>query len=330
MLNKIIIISLFVFLQSNVSGQNIYLCFEPIKHDIENGEWEKIDDHLDEMHAQYADSIIVPFTLNRIGNELFEIQDLDKIYKYSKLMLEYDSNKSKTKFPESSDQKWEWYCKYLATQRIYYWGHFYLASAYLHRKQYDSCLLHLDSSFIQNYTSLPRRYTYNVSAGIQLTMMRSICLEGKEQYEEARKILLPYLFLDNFDEVPNYYNHCDIVNQYFKLIEKSNGDSISNFSPTNIFTINKKIMEENKRWKKHELSPPTEYSDSNDSIALPSGWRQFQGSPEGNYIRVEDVYVPIAVDYYYYLRLEENMKFSLDEYLKTTEFYSQYFQRKDF
>ncbi|MFT6921498.1 MAG: hypothetical protein ACJA1C_000495 [Crocinitomicaceae bacterium] len=302
-------------------SQNLFLCYEPIKQDLKNGEWNKIDAHLDSMYTEFSDSTIVPFTLNRIGDAFFKSQNFNQLYKYSKLMLAYDYEKLETRFPESSSSKWDWYCRYLPTTKIYAWGHFYLAASYLERKQYDSCLVHLNQTSIENYTSIPRRYSYNVSAGIQTTMMRSICLEGLGQMEEAREMLLPYLFLDNFSEVPNYYTHCDVINQYFKLLEKFRPNNLPFFSTDAVFTIKEKAS------KKKRGFQPTEYTASNDSIVKPSGWHTFEFSPAGRFIRVEDIYVPIYVDSWYYMALEENVEFSIEEYLKQTEFYEIYTKR---
>jgi hypothetical protein len=302
-------------------SQNLFLCYEPIKQDLKNGEWNKIDAHLDSMYIEFSDSTIVPFTLNRIGGELFEVQNFEQLYKYSKLMLTYDYEKLETGFPERSSSKWDWYCRYLPTNKIYDWGHFYLAASYLDRKQYDSCLVHLNQTSIENYTSIPRRYTYNVSAGIQTTMMRSICHEGLGQIDEAREMLLPYLFLDNFSEVPNYYTHCDVINQYFKLLDKSSANNTRLFSTEAIFTIEKIESKKKKNFQ------PTEYTPSNDSIVKPGGWSTFEYSPAGRFIRVEDIYVPICVDVWYYMALEENVEFSIENYLKQTEFYDIYAKR---
>ncbi|MCH2226110.1 MAG: hypothetical protein MK066_15180 [Crocinitomicaceae bacterium] len=325
-MSRITIIFLITVLQNFSYGQNIHLCYEPIKQDVISGEWDNIDSHLDSMYNKYSDSIIVPFTLNWIGNELYKIQDFNQLYKYSKLMLEYDYKKLKTRFPEKSRTKWDSYCKYLPTQRIKNWGHFYLASSYLDRKQYDSCLLHLDSSSIENFTSIPRRYTYNVSAGIHVSFMKSICFEGKGQLDEARKILIPYLFLDKFPDVRNYYGHSDIVNQYIKLLEQSKIDSTLRFSISDIFTIEQMTMNEgNVDQNRRELLPPPEYTKSNDSIITPSGWSTFKRSPVGNYIRIEDIYVRICRDYN--RELGGSVDLSLEEYIKRTEFYRLYYER---
>ena len=286
-MNRILTLFLVTVVHGFSYGQNLYLCYEPIKQDIKKGEWENIDAHLENMYAEFSDSLIVPFTINRIGNELFEIQDFDKLYKYSKLMLAFDHEKLNTRFPESSNQKWDAYCRSLSKYRIQNWGHFYLASSYLERKQYDSCLIHLDQSNIGNYSSLPRRYTYNVSAGIHTTVMRSICLEGLGKFSEARKMLVPYLFLDKFYEVPYYYTHCDVIDQYFKLFDKSNNDSPHNFSSQNVFIIEAIYKNEKGSF------PRTEYTASNDSIVKPSGWSFFEYSLAGKFILVEDSYVPI-------------------------------------
>lgn len=313
-MSRILIVFLITWINSLSYCQSYNLCYEPIKKDINNGVWDSLDVHLDAMYLNHSDSLIVPFTLNRIGDELFEAQDFDRLYKYSKLMLSYDHINLKTKFPESSNKKWDAYCRSLAKGRIHGWGHFYLASSYLNMNNYDSCLLHLDSSSIFNYSSIPRRYTYNLSAGIHLTMMKSLCLEGKGQIEEARKVLLPYLFLDSFPEVKNFYTHSDLLNQYFHLIQKSKFDLSGTFDVNNVFVIEEK--------KKPEYGfHSTDYSIYNDSIISPSGWNTYQRSPIGSYIMVEDVYVVIRVNPMYYLALGDSSSFSLPVYLKQTEFY---------
>lgn len=325
-MNKLTIFFFIIVFQSFSFGQNPGLCYEPIKRDMKNDKWDDIDLHLDSMYLKYSDSIIVPFTLHRIGRKLFQIQDFDRLFKYSKLMLEYDYSKLKTKFPESSKTKWESYCKDLPTRQIYNWGHFFLASACLERQQYDSCLIHLDSSSIENYTSLPRQYKYNLCAGLHLTMMKSICLEGKGKIDEAREILIPYLFLDKFQDIKNFFDHTDIVTQYFKLKKQSATNSQSIFSPPHFFSINK-ILEEKVKRKDGKFPPPQEYTESNDSIVTASGWYYYQRDPVGSYIRVEDNYVRIYIDQSYYSGLGENKTFSLTEYINQTEFYRQYRQR---
>lgn len=306
------------FAISNISGytQNIYLCYEPIKEDISENNWSNIDLHLDTMYSLYSDSIIVPFTLSRIGDELYKKQDLALLKKYAIRMLNYDSKESKTKILENTRTKWEWYCKFLPTSKIYNYGHFYLASSHLHYEQYDSCLIHLDSSFIENYTSLPRNYTYNLSAGLHKTVMRSICLQEKGFIDSARKVLIPYLFLDSLPEVDHFFNHKDAVTQYLNLRKQSNQDSLTTFDKTKILKIERLNNSKDSKY------PQITYSTTNDSIVKPSGWYSYQNNPSGNYIRVEEFYVPVYLNIYkYFTTKEKHDNFTIEKYIEQTEFY---------
>ncbi len=285
---------------------------------MESNNWNDIDSDLDSLYLKHSDSILVPFTLYRIGDEAYKILDFEKLYKYSKLMLAYDHKKLKTNFPKSQMTKWDWYCKYLPTSKIYNWGNFYLASAYLERKQYDSCLFHLDSSDIGVYVSLPSEFTYNISAGLQKAVMRSKCLQGLGNIDSARKVLIPYLFLDKLKIGENFYSHKELLKQYFDLLELSSVRDSFDFSLDKIFEI-KEITD----YSKNRFSS-REFSESNDSIVYPNGWRTYKWSDmSGNYIKVEDIYVPIYFNYFEWCRIID-CKTKVENYLLLTEFYTRY------
>jgi len=298
------LIILLFLIQNICFGQGKNICYEPINNEIIKGNWENIELHLDTMYSKYSDSLIVPFTLFRIGEESYKIQDFEKLYKYSKLMLGYDYKKLETKFPDKSNTKWDWYCKHLPTQLIYDWGHFYLASAYLNMHLYDSCLYHLDSSNIENYISLPSRYTYNVIAGMHKDLMKSYCFQDKGEIEQAKSILIPYLFLDKFEEYDNFYSHLDIIEQYFLLCNEI--PDTTDFSNKEIIFIDESI---------------TSYD--NVSISLPKGWDTFKRDNRGYYILFDNLYIPIEIPRTYYKNIDANNKFDIEDYLKITEYYKQ-------
>jgi len=250
---------------------------------MEQRDWAALAAQVDSIEQAFPDSIMIPFTLNKIGSTLFELKEYDQLKIYAHRMLQFDIKKQQTRFPITSDKKRDWYCHILSEDLDRHACH-YLSTIFFENQQYDSCLVYIDHAFYGSNYAAMHNYTSLLAFSLHLQYMKSVSLEKMGKTEEARTILLPYLFMDSIQTAEGRFTHEAVVQQYKHLLELENNNLLAN-----------EIIE------KSIDSITTIDFVPKESILFPSGWSQYYPTRITYYCKIEGKYIPILFNPFYAL-----------------------------
>jgi tetratricopeptide (TPR) repeat protein len=236
---------------------------------------------MDSVEQFCADSMLLPMTLKAIGQELLALKEFEQLKQYARKMIAFDAKKQQTRFPSTTDQKWNWVFRE-ETGKLDEIGSYCLSTVYFQDKQYDSCLYYLQHAFYgHNYAPITH-YTHLFEFGLHLRYMKSVCLEKTGRIAEAKSALLPYLFMDGINAQEEFTTHKEAVNQYLHLLQlEGTNESFTSQLDESI-----------------SLLQPLD-SVPKDSLALPMAWIEFHPRSAIYAFPIEGKYIPIVFNRLY-------------------------------
>ena len=280
-MSKRIVFLCFIFLSLSALGQPYV--YRPALQSIENRNWEQLSARVDSVEQFCADSMLLPMTLKAIGQELLAVKEYEHLKPYARKMIAFDSKKQQTRFPTSTDQKWNWVFRE-ETDKLNEIGSYCLSTVYFQDKQYDSCLQYLQHAFYGHNYAPRSNYTDLFEFGLHLRYMKSVCLEKTGRIAEAKSALLPYLFMDGINAQEEYTSHKEAVNQYLHLLQlEGTNESFASQLDESI-----------------SLLQPLD-SVPKDSIVLPMAWNEFHSRSTIYAFRVEGKYIPVVFNRLYWI-----------------------------
>jgi hypothetical protein len=278
-----------------MSKQIVFLCFllvsltalgqpyvyRPALQSVENRNWEELSARMDSVEQFCADSMLLPMTLKAIGQELLAVKEYEHLKLYARKMIAFDAKKQQTRFPSTTNQKWNWVFRE-ETDKLNEIGSYCLSTVYFQEQQYDSCLHYLQHAFYGHNDAPISHYTYLFEFGLHLRYMKSVCLEKTGRIAEAKSALLPYLFMDGINDQEEYTPHEVAVRQYLHLLQlEGTNESIAS-------QLNGSIS----------LLQPLD-SVPKDSLVLPIAWNEFHLRSTIYAFRVEGKYIPVVFNRLY-------------------------------
>lgn len=271
------------FLLMSLSALGQPYVYQPALESVENRNWEQLSARMDSVEQFCADSMLLPMTLKAISHELLSVKEYEHLKPYARKMIAFDSKKHQTRFPTTTDQKWNWVFRE-ETGKLDEIGSYCLSTVYFQEKQYDSCLHYLQHAFYGHNYAPRSNYTDLFEFGLHLRYMKSVCLEKTGRIEEAKSALLPYLFMDGINVQEEYTSHKEVVNQYLHLLQlEGTSDRFASQLDESI-----------------SLLQPLD-SVPKDSLELPMAWNEFHPRGTVYAFPVEGKYIPVVFNRLYWI-----------------------------
>lgn len=251
--------------------------YKPVVRNVQSGNWEDLFIQLDSIEKAFPDSIMIPMTSIYVG-EVLESRGNGSVLKtHAYRMLRLFEHRSSYRIPMIKDPIWRIHIE----QQVYALRRYasaYLSDIFYDEKAYDSCLRYIDYSevtYLYNHRTHERSL---MDAHLHRVYRKSVCLEKTGELEKARLELLPYLFLDDAIVDSGRFTHPNVVDRYVILRTASNADNL----PEEIVKSMRLIA-----------------TISEDSLLLPSGWREYYSWQNMYAVKVEKAYVPVVFSYFY-------------------------------
>jgi len=270
------ITALLLFILSATITSAQWYAYQPALNNARNHNYKPLLTQLDSIDRAFPDSVVVPMTLSLIGSELYEQKAYDMLEQWAHHMIAFDAKARGTRFPVTNDKKWDW-VRQEQTALLKRDGNFYLATALFQGQCYDSCLVVLNRPLnLYNYAAI-HNFEASVQYGMQIDYMRSVCLEQTGKIDDARKALLPYLFLESFgSENEDYVRQTAIVERYVELLAKSPAKD----------TVETEFL---------PMQLTIEGFSKNTCLAMPKGWYDYNPTQTIYNVRIEGAYVPVLI-----------------------------------
>lgn len=259
-----------------------WYAYGPAVKSAEAHDWATLERQLDSIGTAFPDSVVVPMTLYAVYVQLDKQQAYDLLKPLAYRMIAYETRRSSTRFPVTTDKKSDW-ARREEARKLVAKGHYQLATIWFREQQYDSCLAHVDlAKHGHNYAAM-HYFTCLLEQAMELAYLKSVCLEQTGDRQQARSILVPFLLLDGAYREAGPDEHAAVVKQYVHLLEMAGQREAL-----------KTALERSMTRLTVEGPVPT------DSVALSLKNYEYYGA-ESYLIRIEDRYIPVVMDRRYWI-----------------------------